>query len=68
MAAGERPAQANRPVATGVSDDQLPGTLGEQSRGTCGEGEPSPGADVAGVEPVPVQMWQGRAQSQMWRG
>jgi hypothetical protein len=23
----------------------------------------SPGADVAGVGPVPVQMWQGRAQS-----
>jgi hypothetical protein len=23
----------------------------------------SPGADVAGVSPVPVQMWQGRAQS-----
>ena len=25
--------------------------------------EPSPGADVAGVSPVPVQMWEGRAQS-----
>ena len=25
----------------------------------CGRGEPSPGADVAGVSPVPVQMWQG---------
>jgi hypothetical protein len=24
---------------------------------------PSPGADVAGVSPVPAQMWQGRAQS-----
>ena len=22
-------------------------------------GEPSPGADVAGVSPVPAQMWQG---------
>ncbi len=32
--------------------------------GRCvGRGEPSPGADVAGVSPVPVQMWQGRAQS-----
>jgi hypothetical protein len=30
----------------------------------CGRGEPSPGADVAGVSPVPpVQMWQGCAQS-----
>ena len=26
-------------------------------------GEPSPGSDVAGVSPVPVQMWQGSAQS-----
>jgi hypothetical protein len=64
MAVGERPAHANRPVANGVSDDQLPSTLGEQSRGTCGEGEPSPGADVAGARPVPAQMRQGRAQSQ----
>ena len=53
MAVGERPAHANRPVANGVSDDQLPGTLGEQSRGTCGEGGTSPGADVAGARPVP---------------
>jgi hypothetical protein len=29
----------------------------------CGRGEPSPGADVAGASPVPVQMWQRRAQS-----
>ena len=32
---------------------------------------PSPGADVEAESPVPVQMWQGRAQSplvQMWRG
>ncbi len=28
-------------------------------RRRCGGGEPSPGADVAGVSPVPVQMWQG---------
>ena len=35
----------------------------------CGSGEPSPGADVEGVSPVPVQMWQGRAQSRCrWRG
>jgi hypothetical protein len=27
------------------------------------EGEPSPGADVGGASPVPVQMWEGRAQS-----
>ena len=25
----------------------------------CGRGVPSPGADVAGVGPVPVQMWPG---------
>ena len=72
MAVGEQPAHANRPVAKGVSDDQLPGTLKEQSRGRCGEGEPSPSADVAGVNPVPevagaspvpVQMWQAWDQS-----
>ena len=28
-----------------------------QSRCRCGRGEPSPGADVAGVSPVPVQTW-----------
>jgi hypothetical protein len=30
-----------------------------QSGCRCGRGEPSPGADVGGVSPVPVQMWQG---------
>jgi hypothetical protein len=30
-----------------------------QSRCRCGGGEPSPGADVAGVSPVPAQMWRG---------
>ena len=29
------------------------------SRRRCGRGEPSPSADVAGVSPVQVQMWQG---------
>jgi hypothetical protein len=29
-----------------------------QSRRRCGQGEPSPGADVGVVSPVPVQMWQ----------
>ena len=29
-----------------------------QSRCRCGSGEPSPGADVAAVSPVPMQMWQ----------
>jgi hypothetical protein len=33
-----------------------------QSRRRCGGGAPSPGADVAGVRPVPVQMWQGWVQ------
>jgi hypothetical protein len=32
-------------------------------RRRCGRGEPSPGADVAGVSPVPAHMWQRRAQS-----
>jgi hypothetical protein len=30
-----------------------------QSRCRCGRGEPSPGADVAAVSPVPVPMWAG---------
>jgi hypothetical protein len=40
------------------------------SRCRCGRGEPSPGADVAGVSPVPVQMWQGvrPVPVQMWQG
>ena len=39
-----------------------------QSRCSRGSGEPSPGADVAGASPVPVQMWQGQAPvpAQMW--
>jgi hypothetical protein len=51
-----------------------------QSRYRCGSGKLSPGADVGGVSPVPVQMWQRRASSsadvagarsapvQVWRG
>jgi hypothetical protein len=31
--------------------------------GLGADGEPSPGADVAGASPVPEQMWQGRARS-----
>jgi hypothetical protein len=30
-----------------------------QSLSGCGGGEKSPGADVAGMSPVPAQMWQG---------
>jgi hypothetical protein len=30
-----------------------------QSQRRCGRGEPNPGTDVAGVSPIPVQMWQG---------
>jgi hypothetical protein len=37
--------------------------LAAQSRCRCGRDEPSPGADVGGMSPVPVQMRQGRAQS-----
>ena len=46
---------------------QLPPEVLCRSWCGCGRGEPSPGADVAGaspaVSPVPVQMWQGGAQS-----
>jgi hypothetical protein len=40
------------------------------ARCRCGRGEPSPGADVAGVSPVPVQMWAGASPVpvQMWAG
>ena len=34
-----------------------------QSQCRCGRGEPSCGADVAGVTPVAAQMWQGSPQS-----
>ena len=30
-----------------------------RSRCRCGRVEPNPGADVAGLSPIPVQMWQG---------
>ncbi len=35
-----------------------------------GWGEPSPGTDVVGVSPVPVQMWDGASPVpvQMWDG
>ena len=36
-----------------------PTVLGRACARRCVEGEPSPGADVAGVSPVPAQMWQG---------
>ncbi len=39
-----------------------------KSRGRAGRGETSPGADVAGVSLVPVQMWRGRAQSSCYCG
>ena len=35
------------------------GRVSPQSRHRCGRGEASPGADVAGMSPVPVQMWPG---------
>ena len=40
-----------------------------QSRRRCGSSEPSPGADVAGVSPVPAQMWQRveAVPAQMWQ-
>ncbi len=53
---------------------------GAQSRRRCGTGEPSPGADVAGGSPVPVQMCTGEPSpgadvagvspvpAQMWHG
>ena len=36
-----------------------PPTAGPKSQCRCGRGEPSPGADVAGVSAVLAQMWQG---------
>jgi hypothetical protein len=38
-----------------------------QSRRRCGRREPSPGAHVGGVSPVPAQMWPGNSvPPQMW--
>ena len=47
-----------------VADDEptsssICGSGRDQSRGRCGRGEPSRSADVAGVSPALVQMWQG---------
>ena len=39
-------------------DVAAPVQMWQQSRRRCGRGEPSPGADVAEVSRVPVQMWQ----------
>jgi hypothetical protein len=41
-----------------------------RSRRRCGQGEPNPGADVAGMSPVPAQMWPGASlvPMQMWQG
>ncbi len=39
-----------------------------QCRCRCGRGAPSHGADVGGVSPVPVQMWQGGTPSVMIGG
>jgi hypothetical protein len=45
------------------------GRPARQSRCRCGSGGLSPGADVAGLSPVPAQMWpRGRAQSRCRRG
>ncbi len=38
-----------------------------QSRRRCGWGEPSPGADVGRVSPVPAQMWRGGAHAALAR-
>ena len=46
----------------------MPGPLVDWPTCRCGRGEPSPGADVAGVSPFPVQMWQERARSGCRRG
>jgi hypothetical protein len=34
-----------------------------RARRRCGRGEPSPGADVGGVSPVPAQMWAGELRT-----
>ena len=48
---------ANAPHSTtGAAKDRTAGQLGVLA---ALAGEPSPGADVAGVSPVPVQMWRG---------
>ncbi len=56
-AALRRPRALLRPKPQHAHADHGPMLRGE-SRCRCGRGEPSPGADVAGVRPVPVQMGQ----------
>jgi hypothetical protein len=52
-----------------LRDEELACQLSKELHGECAGEErraqvgPSPDADVAAVRPVPVQMWQGRAQS-----
>ena len=52
-----------------LRDEELACQLSKELHGERAEEErraqvgPSPDADVAAVRPVPVQMWQGRAQS-----
>ena len=41
----------------GLSTSEAQASPG-RSRCRCGSAEPSPGADVGGVSPVPVQMWE----------
>ena len=47
------------PVGAGVDASSTRHKKGRTST-VCGGGEPSPSADVGGVSPVQVQMWQGR--------
>ena len=61
-----RPVAGDRPRRTaGLRDRLLHVGRGAADRGARlgRQGEPSPGADVAAVSPVPAQMWQRRAQS-----
>ncbi len=57
-----KPSSPSRPTSSPSPGADV--TRGEPSPGAdVTRGEPSPGADVAPVSPVPVQMWQRRAQS-----
>jgi hypothetical protein len=60
---GETPASRAAGTSCARRRDQPPSAVARrapaQSRRRCGRGEPRPGVDVAGVSPVPVQIWEG---------
>jgi hypothetical protein len=51
----DRPAA---PLRSSTENPRMSSVLLFCRTNTCGRGEPSPGADVVAVSPVPAQMWR----------